>query len=421
MGVPLACRCGGFCKKQNFFDENEFLNDEYNASKNNNEIVSSNIRTTGVVSLFKTPTLNSGNTKLKNNNNTFLKVLDDTLTSDKNKINEEDESKIEENKSKLIPESTYANERKYVKKLDVNEDWKKFYTEEEYLKLTKTIPKFINNIDKDGNALLFSKGLFGNYDKIPSFYKGFVNTHFIYNGGGELYLQNGEKYEGVFYCGKLNGWGRYIDKNGFCYEGMFVDGGLTGKGYEIYQDENGNNSYYEGDFVNCIKEGKGNESTDIFVYDGDFSNDIKHGNGILTYKKCSDRYEGKFINGVINGHGHYIWDNKHEYEGEFVNAKMHGSGVYKWPDGSIYKGEYVNNIKEGKGEFIWPDKRVYVGTFHEGKPHGKGILKIKGVTIENAEFNKGQFVGNLKEIISKKKAEIEEENKTKDENDKTNN
>ena len=173
---------------------------------------------------------------------------------------------------------------------------------------------------------------------------------------------------------------------------MFVDGGLTGKGYEIYQDENGNNSYYEGDFVNCIKEGKGNESTDIFVYDGDFSNDIKHGNGILTYKKCSDRYEGKFINGVINGHGHYIWDNKHEYEGEFVNAKMHGSGVYKWPDGSIYKGEYVNNIKEGKGEFIWPDKRVYVGTFHEGKPHGKGILKIKGVTIENAEFNKGQLI-----------------------------
>lgn len=406
MGVPLACKgCEGICKKGKFFDENEFLNDEYQASRCNIDSGMSNIRTTGIVSLFKTGTLNSGHvntTKLKGENKVTFKLNEGKV---KNFLC--NESKIEEEKIKIIPESVYNSEKKYKKVLDINEDWKKFYSSEEYNKLTQAIPKFKNNIDNEGNELIYSKGILGTYGKIPSFYQGYANTHLIYNGKGELFLQNGEKYEGNFYKGKLNGWGRFIDKNGYCFEGLFVDGGLTGKGYEIFQDESGNNAYYEGDFVNCVKEGKGKESTDIYDFDGDFSNDVKHGKGICTYKKCSDRYEGQFFKGVINGFGFYHWDNRHEYEGEFLNAQMHGKGKYRWPDGSQYVGEYIYNVKEGEGEFLWPDGRRFKGTFKDGKPNGKGELWVKGIKIDNAEFKNGKFVGNLKEILNKKRAEEE--------------
>jgi len=80
------------------------------------------------------------------------------------------------------------------------------------------------------------------------------------------------------------------------YKGNFVAGNLEGKGRFDYQD----GSYYEGEFKEDRKQGKGIfvEADGATVYNGGWFNDLKHGKGTIiqggTYK-----IEGIWKDGIL--------------------------------------------------------------------------------------------------------------------------
>jgi len=46
-------------------------------------------------------------------------------------------------------------------------------------------------------------------------------------------------------------------------------------------------------------------------------------------------------------------------QGEFVEGMMHGHGKFIWASGLQYEGEFSHNCVTGKGTYTWPDKRYF--------------------------------------------------------------
>ena len=106
-------------------------------------------------------------------------------------------------------------------------------------------------------------------------------------------------------------------------------------------------------------------------------------NGYQTYHfPDGSKFEGYWVNDVINGTGIYYWTDSHYYVGHWVNGKRWGYGVEVFADGKyelryfeneksvkrsvpntqsldtgvgIYQGETVNGKACGKGTFRWSD------------------------------------------------------------------
>jgi len=73
-------------------------------------------------------------------------------------------------------------------------------------------------------------------------------------GKGEIILNNGDIYKGEFKNNKINGYGHYIwKKSSHEYIGYFLDGKFHGEGLYKW----GNEKYFKGQYINGLKEGKG--------------------------------------------------------------------------------------------------------------------------------------------------------------------
>jgi len=190
-------------------------------------------------------------------------------------------------------------------------------------------------------------------------------------------------------------------------------------------DENGWKRYYPSEdqfflypkgevYNNQIRIKNKNDIKNIEIYEGEINyKNMKHGNGILTTSKyimkgtwrndqftgwgikClrnGDIYEGKFINGELNGKG--IFKNgKNIYEGEFINGERHGFGDFT-TETYHYKGEFKNNKMDGKGEIdFYEDSQRYEGTFSENNITGKGIYKWKNGDIYEGYMKNGKRNG----------------------------
>lgn len=46
-----------------------------------------------------------------------------------------------------------------------------------------------------------------------------------------------------------------------------------------------------------------------------------------------------------------LWEDKSKYEGEFVNGMMEGKGIKTWPNGDKYEGMWQNDLQHGPGLF----------------------------------------------------------------------
>lgn len=75
--------------------------------------------------------------------------------------------------------------------------------------------------------------------------------NFIPHGKGTLIYENGDKYEGDFFEGIRSGEGTLIQRNGTTKKGRWEADKLFGLGVETLKD----GGYYNGHFVNGIKEG----------------------------------------------------------------------------------------------------------------------------------------------------------------------
>ena len=82
-----------------------------------------------------------------------------------------------------------------------------------------------------------------------------------------------------------------IDNNGYLYfEGEYLNGKKNGKGKE-YSHESNNNLIYEGEFLNGVRNGHGIEYDDLkrLLFEGEFLNGKKW-NGEGGYSEGSDLY-----------------------------------------------------------------------------------------------------------------------------------
>ena len=85
---------------------------------------------------------------------------------------------------------------------------------------------------------------------------------------------------------------------------------------------------------NFKKNGEGIERTNDHIYKGSFFDDHKKGQGVITFVKTDDKFEGEFKDNKIFK-GKYTWKiNKNVYEGFFENNKMHGEGTYTYSSGN---------------------------------------------------------------------------------------
>ena len=218
-------------------------------------------------------------------------------------------------------------------------------------------------------------------------YQGSINLNNEKQGFGTLTTED-KILTGFWRENKFTGWGKEKNTNGDILEGKFINGKLNGKG--IYKN-NIKGIYYNGDYKNGLKEGKGKEKNSKFEYEGEYKNDKLNGKGKIKFNQKNCEYEGDFKNNNIFGYGIFKWENGEIYEGNLNNGCISGRGKYTYPDGQIYEGDYVRGIKQGFGKLTFPNGNIYEGPFDKGLPNGIGKFTKNG-KVKNVEFNYGNFV-----------------------------
>ena len=179
---------------------------------------------------------------------------------------------------------------------------------------------------------------------------------------------------------------------------MFENDKKNGYGIEIYD----NDIYYEGEFKNNLKEGKGK----LILNKSDNNN----GNYV---------YSGDFHPDQISGNGRLLWDSQKEYIGEFKNNEMNGYGMLL-DDNVRYIGYFRNNLKDGYGASLFSDESyLLLGKWENDNAEGNCIVIPLGEYKEKEESFVLMFKGNpsntelTQENISKFK-ESEEYKEMKD-------
>lgn len=203
-------------------------------------------------------------------------------------------------------------------------------------------------------------------------------------------------YRGEFKYGKFNGFGLYLFRNGDYYEGNWVNGIREGRGvyFETLERKIGSTSSFS-----CCK------------YDGEWENDERHGYGeqIFSYSHSQQCLKAQRMkHGHIRGYGYFgQWDhNKRQgwgmlilppissilpiiYEGHFENNDVHGRGTCGYSDGSKYEGVWKHGVRDGRGLYTLSDGSVYEGRFRNDKMEGNATFKIR--KLMNIDLS---FAGN---------------------------
>jgi hypothetical protein len=111
------------------------------------------------------------------------------------------------------------------------------------------------------------------------------------------------------------------------FDAKYSQNQMEGYGCYFYANWDKNNlQFYEGNWLNSLKEGKGKFNENGKMYDGIFQND-------------------KIASGT------YIWPDKFKYEGSFQNWKEHGNGKKVYKNGIIEEGIFEN------GRYLMPEKQ----------------------------------------------------------------
>ena len=212
-------------------------------------------------------------------------------------------------------------------------------------------------------------------------------------------FEDGSKYEGQIFKGKMFGLGKLSYQNSDSYQGEWKNDKRHGKGIFIKYKV----SKYEGYFFQFL----------IFLFDlkisllktiefifffflkkifklkflkGNWENDFKHGNGVEIWDD-GNTYEGSYVLGKLSGFGKFSYVNNSKYEGNFKNNQLEGKGTFYWPNGIIYDGEWKNNKMNGFGITFWPDGRKYEGNYKDDIKEGYGKYKrANGKIYEGSNF-----------------------------------
>jgi len=215
--------------------------------------------------------------------------------------------------------------------------------------------------------------------------KDIISNKFISNNTDSI---NEEIYQGdINKKGEKHGFGKYISPM-VKRIGMWRDDKFTGWGREIRE----NDDIYEGKFIDGKLNGKGiyKDKKNKITYIGDFLNYKFNGKGDLYTKNY--HYQGDFNNNKMNGNGRIEIYNQGIYEGTFKDDQLDGNGILKWKDGRYYIGKVSKGQLNGYGEEKFSDGTIYKGNYINGKKQGQGkVITPKGKII------KGEFInGKIK-------------------------
>jgi len=203
-----------------------------------------------------------------------------------------------------------------------------------------------------------------------------------------------------FYNGELdsnnlpNGFGTCIKKY-IKYTGEWINGLPDGKGITIYKHIC--NSYLTLIYFNTLE---------TFKHEGNIKNGLFQGNGTLL-RNNKIFYKGDFKNGIITGKGElYNAKGYIIYKGELKNGKFEGEGViYNSDNELLYKGTWKNGKKDGYGVLYNPkiSKIIlqYEGYWKDNMFNGKGTLNEKnekriGFFENNKQLNDGILIDNIR-------------------------
>lgn len=186
------------------------------------------------------------------------------------------------------------------------------------------------------------------------------------------------KYTGLVLNGLPHGVGRMVYS---CEirEGFWKHGHLDGHARAFFQT----GDFYEGMFVNSVREGKG------------------------VYKWSDGRvYEGDYINDQRHGHGRFVYPTGDEYVGGYEKGMRCGKGKFTFFDGSSYDGEWQDSVYHGYGELKEINESYYKGGWKQGRKHGKGVqYEAEHSLLIHGEWDEGELV---------KEINVPEESKVKD-------
>lgn len=184
-------------------------------------------------------------------------------------------------------------------------------------------------------------------------------------------------------------------EEGFLYKGeLDKDGNINGYG-ELYLKDG---KKYEGKFINGKLNGYGRVIIlfGLKCFEGNFKDNIfQDGPGkIIEIDEDGSKtvYDGYIENMKRQGKG-MEEKKKYTYQGSFNDDLKHGKGkIIFHEDDSYYEGDFNKGQITGYGTFHYKDKSCYDGEFLNGKMHGHGIFKWP----DKSEFE-GNYNQNLKE------------------------
>lgn len=211
------------------------------------------------------------------------------------------------------------------------------------------------------------------------------------HGYGVKISKNKDRYDGYFYDGFQEGKGILYKTNGEIIYGNWYRSKLDG----YVEIKKKNKILFQGTYVNGVKEGYGEEKSDIRRYSGDYLNDVPHGYGKMIYGK--NIYTGNMKNGKKDGIGTIrIFTGKFEYHYYYQGKKYRGP-LYRFPIYEEKKGfwkedKFIVDFYIKKGELMIQN---YLNSMNE-----KDIKYCKSNNIRNYIYK--NFHSRLKKNLSKK-------------------
>lgn len=220
------------------------------------------------------------------------------------------------------------------------------------------------------------------------------------HGYGTYFFVSGAKYEGNWKMGFMHGNGTFTYQNGDSWSGEWKDGvAWNGEG-KYYYEKNKKSYCLEGKLEKGHLCGYGT----VYLPDNQAcTGKFKHGipydaEGTYFMRKIRGLYTGKWKDGEPTGSGKAViyYTNGNRYEGEFINGVIEGQGTFFYPTGS-WTGEW----KQGKawkgqgllvsyGEDGKPTK-TYTGYLVNGKAAGKGTLRFRDGSYFEGEFFEDKY------------------------------
>ena len=203
-------------------------------------------------------------------------------------------------------------------------------------------------------------------------------------------LNNIEIYEGETNKKNIKHGNGILSNCHFVQKGSWRNDGFTGWGIKCLR----NGEIYEGKFINGQLNGKGIYKNKNNLYVGDFINNERSGKGELTTEKFN--YKGEFKNNKLEGQGQVdFFEDGQRYEGTFSENKINGKGTYKWKNGNMYIGEMKNGKMNGFGKFIYSDGKIHEGEYVNDFKEGKGKLTYPDGKSFEGNFIKGELDGEI--------------------------